>query len=106
MPYHEALLSPPTSSSRFDLGLRRHFGIRRRRCRRISSPFFLQHEWNPNIMYLMHGTKLEYACVMLKDGPKFGASCTDFGEGWYLTDPLRYALLAAHQVRLEKAIPC
>jgi hypothetical protein len=69
---------------------------------RVTKEFsdLLGEELDPAYLYLHHGTTIEKATAIVKNGPdiRLGADATDFGKAFYLTDYYKYALFAGHQV--------
>ena len=65
----------------------------------------LGHDLDPDFLYLCHGTAIEHASVIVRDGPNLvlGAVCTDFGQAFYLTDSFEYAVFAGYMVSNERA---
>lgn len=59
----------------------------------------LGHPLNPDFLYLCHGTAIEHASAIVRDGPNLvGAVCTDFGQAFYLTDSFEFAVFAGYMV--------
>ena len=62
-------------------------------------PDLLGHDLDPNLLYLCHGTTIAHASCIVREGPNLvGASCTDFGQAFYLTDSFEFAVFAGHMV--------
>ena len=55
--------------------------------------------WPPPLSHLCHGTTIEHASAIVRDGVSLmGAVCTDFGRAFYLTDSFEFAVFAGYMV--------